>query len=224
MPKRPRKRGRRPKTYAAVLAATSELLESVSLAELSVAQILAAAAVGRTSFYEHFSSKDDVVVKLLRSISVEVAEQIEPMFERGDRGPEDAFREGISNLMRISSRYAPLLVAVTEEWPSVPDLHRIWFRMQGGLTARLAETIDRDRAAGIAPAGADSEALAASLIWMAERAFHIAMIGDRPTLLNHEPLVEPLVQLFVGTIYGRPVQGEHVGIATGQRAVGVPVP
>jgi AcrR family transcriptional regulator len=224
MPQRPRKRGRRPKTYAAVLAATSELLESVSLAELSVAQILAAAAVGRTSFYEHFSSKDDVVVKLLRSISVEVAEQIEPMFERGDRGPEEAFREGISTLMRTSSRYAPLLVAVTEEWPAVPDLRRIWFRMQGGLTARLAETIDRDRAAGIAPAGADSEALAASLIWMAERAFHIAMIGDHPALVNQEPLVEPLVQLFVGTIYGRPVRGEDAGPPTGQPAFGVPVP
>jgi TetR/AcrR family transcriptional regulator, ethionamide resistance regulator len=201
----PRKRGRRPKTYAAVLAATSELLESVSLAELSVAQILSAAAVGRTSFYEHFSSKDDVVVKLLRSISVEVAEEIEPMFDRGERRPEQAFSEGLTNLMRISSRYAPLLLAAAEEWPAVPELRRIWFRMLGDVTARLAETIERDRAAGIAPAGADSEALAASLIWAAERAFHIAMTGDHPTLVDQDALVDPLVQLFVGTIYGRPV-------------------
>jgi TetR/AcrR family transcriptional regulator, ethionamide resistance regulator len=201
----PRKRGRRPKTYAAVLAATSELLESVSLAELSVAQILSAAAVGRTSFYEHFSSKDDVVVKLLRSISVEVAEEIEPMFDRGERRPEQAFGEGLTNLMRISSRYAPLLLAATEEWPAVPELRRIWFRMLGDVTARLAETIERDRAAGIAPAGADSEALAAALIWATERAFHIAMTGDHPTLVDQDALVDPLVQLFVGTIYGRPV-------------------
>jgi AcrR family transcriptional regulator len=223
-PKRPRKRGRRPKTYAAVLAATSSLLESVPLAELSVAQILDVAAVGRTSFYEHFSSKDDVVVKLLRSISVEVAAELEPMFERGERGPDEAFGEGISDLMRISSRYAALLVAVTEEWPAVPELRRIWFRMQGGLTARLAEAIERDRAAGIAPAGADSEALAASLIWAAERAFHIAMIGDHPTLVDQAALVEPLVQLFVGTIYGRPVQRERPSRAEHQRGLGVPTP
>jgi AcrR family transcriptional regulator len=205
-PKRPGKRGRRPKTYAAVLAATSELLESVPLAELSVAQILAAAAVGRTSFYEHFCSKDDVVVKLVRSVSAEVAEELEPMFERGGREPDEAFREGLSNLTGISSRYAPLLIAATEEWPAVPELRRIWFRLLGDVTARLAETIDRDRAGGIAPPGADSEALAASLIWAAERALHIAMIGDHPTLVDQDALVEPLVQLFVGTIYARPVR------------------
>jgi AcrR family transcriptional regulator len=206
MPARTPKRGRRPKTYAAVLASMSALLESVSLAELSVAQILAAAAVGRTSFYEHFSSKEDVVVKLMRSISDEVGDGIEPMFHRGRRTPDEAFRESVANLLRTSSLYAPLLIAVAEEWPAVPELRDIWFEMLGDVTARLAQTIERDRAAGIAPPGADAEALAAALIWSAERAFHVAMTGRHPTLVDHEVLIEPLVQLFVGTIYGRPVQ------------------
>jgi AcrR family transcriptional regulator len=205
MSARPRRRGRRPKTYASVLNATSRLLESTPLAELSVAQILSAAAVGRTSFYEHFSSKDDVVVKLMRSISAEVGEELEPLFERGPRTPDEAFRDGLTNVMQTSSRYAPLLVAVAEEWPAVPELRAIWFEMLGRVTKRLAQTIERDRAAGIAPAGADSEALAASLIWSAERAFHIAMTGRHPTLVHERSLVEPLVQLFVGSIYGRAV-------------------
>jgi AcrR family transcriptional regulator len=202
---RPRRRGRRPKTYASVLEATSGLLESTPLAELSVAQILSAAAVGRTSFYEHFSSKDDVVVKLMRSISAEVGEELEPLFERGPRTPDEAFREGLTNLMQTSSRYAPLLVAVAEEWPAVPELRAIWFGMLGAVTTRLAQAIERDRAAGIAPAGADSEALAASLIWSAERAFHVAMTGRHATLVDERSLIEPLVQLFVGSIYGRAV-------------------
>ena len=201
-----RKRGRRPRTQAAVLEATSRLLTSVSLSELSVAQILDAAQVGRTSFYEHFSSKVDVVVKLVRSISVEAAAEIEPMFERGERSVDEAFREGVENLMGVSSRYAPLLVAVTEEWPAVPELRAIWFSMLADATRRLGETIERDRAAGIAPAGADSQALAASLIWSAERAFHVAMTGEHPILVDENALVEPLVQLFVGSIYGRAVR------------------
>jgi AcrR family transcriptional regulator len=199
------RRGRRPKTYAAVLEATSTLLESTSLAELSVAQILSAADVGRTSFYEHFSSKDDVVVKLMRSISAEVGAELEPMFDRGRRTPEAAFRQGLTNLITSSARYAPLLVAVAEEWPAVPELRSIWFQTHGQLTARLAQTIERDRAAGIAPAGAGSEALAASLIWTTERAFHVAMTGRHPTLGDQGTLIEPLVQLFVGSIYGRAV-------------------
>ena len=194
-------RGRRPKTYAAVLEATSELLQSTSLAELTVAQILTTAAVGRTSFYEHFTSKDDVVVKLLRRFGAEVGERTEPMFERG-RPVDDAFREGLTNLIETSSRHAWLLVAVAEEWPAVPELRSVWLEMLGNLTERLASAIERDREAGIAPPGADADALAASLVWTAERAFHVAMTGVHPILVDARSVIEPLVQLFVGTIYG----------------------
>jgi TetR/AcrR family transcriptional regulator, ethionamide resistance regulator len=203
---RSRRRGRRPRTYAAVLAATSELLETVPLAQLSVARIIAAAGVSRTSFYEHFTSKEDVVVKLVRSISAEVADEIEPMFARDGRGPEQAFGEGLSRLLRVSARHAPLVLAASEEWPAVPELQRLWFRMHGELTRRLAELIVAERAAGHAPDGADADALAACLVWTGERAFHVAMTGEIPVLPSHEALVEPLVQLYVGTIYRRPVQ------------------
>jgi AcrR family transcriptional regulator len=203
---RPRRRGRRPRTYAAVLAATSELLETVPLAQLSVARVIAAAGVSRTSFYEHFTSKEDVVVKLVRSISAEVAEEIEPMFARDGRGPEQAFREGLSRLLRVSARHAPLVLAASEEWPAVPELQRLWFRMHGELTRRLADLIAAERAAGRAPGGADPEALAACLVWTGERAFHVAMTGEIPGLSGHDALIEPLVQLYVGTIYRRPVR------------------
>jgi AcrR family transcriptional regulator len=205
-----RRRGRRPRTHAAVLAATSELLESRSLTQLSVAQILEAANVGRTSFYEHFSSKEDVLIKLVRSISAEVSDEIEPMFDRGDRTPDDGFREGLGRMMQVCARYAPLVVAATEEWPSVPELQRLWLRMHGDLTMRLAHVIESDRAAGLAPPGAEAEALAASLVWTAERSFHVAMTADHPTLVDQHALVEPLAQLFVGAIYGRPLSPVRV--------------
>ena len=53
--------------------------------------------------------------------------------------------------------------------------------------------------------GADARALAASLVWTAERSFHVAVGGDHPTLVDAEAVVAPLTQLFVGTIYGRAV-------------------
>jgi TetR/AcrR family transcriptional regulator, ethionamide resistance regulator len=202
----PPRRGRRPRTYAAVLEATSGLLATTSLADLSVAQILDAADVGRTSFYEHFASKDDVVVKLMAGLADDVARELEPMFERGERSPDDAFRLGLTNLVDAATRYAPLVVAVSEEWPAIPELRDIWFAMLGDFTARLGRLIERERAAGVAPEGADAQALAASLVWTAERSFHVAMSGSHPTLRDGGVLVDPLVQLFVGSIYGRPVQ------------------
>jgi AcrR family transcriptional regulator len=203
---RPRKRGRRPKTYEAVLRATSELLETVPLAELSVAQILRAAGVGRTSFYEHFASKDDVVVKLVRSVSADVADGIEPMFDRGERPIEEAFRDGLTAWMRIATDHGPLLMAAIEEWPAVPELRRAWLELLGEVSRRLAALIDQDRAAGLAPPGARSDALAASLVWGAERAFHVAMSGHHDVLSSPDVIVEPLLQLYVGSIYGRAVE------------------
>ncbi|MFL5865003.1 MAG: TetR/AcrR family transcriptional regulator [Solirubrobacteraceae bacterium] len=197
------RRGRRPRTYGAVLQATSALLATSSLAELSVAQILDAADVGRTSFYEHFASKDDVVVKLMQSLSDEVVRQLEPMFERGERSPDEAFRLGLTNLVHAASRSAPLVVAVAEEWPAIAELRAIWFQMLGDFTARLARLIARERAAGLAPPGAGAQALAASLVWTAERSIHIAA---GPGLVATDAIIEPLVQLFVGTIYGRAVR------------------
>jgi AcrR family transcriptional regulator len=197
------RRGRRPRTYEAVLGATARLLETTPLADLSVAQILAAAGVGRTSFYEHFASKDDVVVKLMRRIAAEVGEELEPLFERGDESPEAAVRRALSNVIATASRHARLLVTVAEQWPLVPELRALWLAVLGQATARLAEAIDRERAAGAAPPGADSRALAAALVWTAERSFHVAMTGAERTLAGRDSLLEPLVQLFVGTIYGR---------------------
>jgi TetR/AcrR family transcriptional regulator, ethionamide resistance regulator len=202
----PPRRGRRPRTYGAVLEATAELLETTALADLSVAQILDAAGVGRTSFYEHFGSKDDVVVKLMQSLSEEVAEELTPMLERGRRSPDEAFRLGLANLVGVASRYAPLVVAVSEEWPAISELKEIWFGMLGDFTVRLARMIESERAAGVAPEGADARALAASLVWTAERVFHVAAGGDHPTLVNVSTIVQPLTQLFVGTIYGRAVE------------------
>jgi hypothetical protein len=42
-------------------------------------------------------------------------------------------------------------------------------------------------------------------VWTAERTFHVAMTGAHRTLDDQDTLIEPLVQLFVGTIYGRAV-------------------
>jgi hypothetical protein len=88
----------------------------------------------------------------------------------------------------------------------VPELRAIWFAMLGDVVTQLAATIERERVAGTAPPGADPVALAAALTWSAERSFHVAMTGAHPTLADPDALLEPLRQLYVGSIYGRPVR------------------
>ena len=204
----PPRRGRRPRTYGAVLEATAQLLETTALADLSVAQILAAADVGRTSFYEHFSSKDDVVVKLMESLSDEVAEELTPMFERGERSPDEAFALGLGNLVDAASRYAPLVVAVSEEWPAIPGAaSEIWFGMLGDFTARLARMIESERAAARGAGWAPTRARWPRR-WCGPPSGPFTSPSAETIRRWWTPttVVAPLMQLFVGTIYGRAVR------------------
>ena len=94
------------------------------------------------------------------------------------------------------------MVTGSVEWPAIPELRRLWLRIHADLTRRIAAVIVADRQAGLAPAGADPEALAAALVWSTERALLVSRTGRMPALEDPEALVEPLTQLYVRTIYG----------------------
>ena len=59
----------RPATIAtrdAMLDAARELIAEIGYASMSHADITAAVGMGRTTFYEHFSSKEDLLIELVR--------------------------------------------------------------------------------------------------------------------------------------------------------------
>ena len=47
--------------------------------------------------------------------------------------------------------------------------------------------------------------LAACLLWGYERVLHVALVGDAAGLDGPEAIVEPLTQMMVGGLYGRPL-------------------
>jgi AcrR family transcriptional regulator len=188
----------------AILEATQELLKTVSLSELSVAQIIEAANVSRTSFYFYFSSKDAVVVALVKEVSREISELIKPLLERGDVDPEDAVRQSLTNWLTVGGEHAAVLAAAAEEWPRSPEIGAVWHGVLRRVSDALARAIERERAAGVAPPGVGGKALASSLVWATERVFHVSAIGV-PGLPSISAAVEPLVQMYMGAIYGRPL-------------------
>lgn len=201
----PPRRGRRPKTEAAVLAATAELLRTVSLADLTVAQIVAASGTSRSSFYEHFGSKDAVVLALAESVTAGAAGDMARLLAPSGRPVEDVFRAGFAAWLDAAATNHQIWLAATEGWPRAPELRELWLGVGRAVGEQIAVVIERDRATGLAPGGADAQALGATLAWATERAFHVALFGGHGTLTGIDAIIEPLVQLYVGTIYGRPV-------------------
>ena len=96
------------------------------------------------------------------------------------------------------------LRAVMENWHSVPELTELWLGVVNRFASGLAVDIERERDAGLAKSGIDSRQLGSALIWATERCFHVAGLGLDKDLPGEQDIVEPLLAMWLGTIYGVP--------------------
>jgi len=188
----------------AILAATEQLLGDQPLNQLSVADIIDAAGISRTSFYAHFNSKTAVIAECLRRVMDQVTVAVEPIHSQSGGDAEAAIRISLQQWVEVCKVHGALLRAISEEWPHDEELRDLWFAMIGAVTAGTSNVIRGARRNGQAPAGADAPGLAACLMWGYERVLHVALIGDAAGLPGPDAIVEPLVQMMVGGLFGRP--------------------
>jgi AcrR family transcriptional regulator len=198
----PPRTSRRART--AVLAATERLLRERPLNTLSVGDIIDAAGVSRSSFYAHFNSKTAVIAECLRRVMDQVTVAVEPFHSQSDADAEAAIRVSLQRWIEVAEVHGALLRAVSEEWPHDDELRELWFAMLETVTAGTARVIAAARRSGQAPAGADAQALAACLMWGYERVLHVSLVGDVRGLPGPRAIVEPLAQMMLGGLYGRP--------------------
>jgi AcrR family transcriptional regulator len=190
-------------TRALILAATESLLERVPLHDLSVAQIIEQAEISRATFYFYFSSKFGVVVGLLSKIMDDVYDVARPFMERAEADePTAALRRSLESAARTWRTHRLALRAVSEHWNAVPELRGLWLVVVARFTDGVASEIDRQRAAGLAPAGVDSRELAAVLLWACERSFYVAGLDVGSELRSEDHAVDALFAIWRGGIYG----------------------
>lgn len=186
----------------AVCEATERLLAAESLADLSVAEILTEAGVSRGSFYFYFPSKYAVLAALVTRVNDEVFAATQTWLHRAPDEPlERALRESMRAALAAWRLHAPVMRAMAESWHDDADLESAWRTLMGRFTVASAEQIDREREAGVAPAGADAHALGAMLTWMTERALYLAISDEEPEI-GDEQLIETLTAVWLRAIYG----------------------
>lgn len=189
----------------AILTATEDLLRERPLHEVSVADIIDAAGVSRTSFYAHFASKTAVIAECLRGLMDQVTVATAPLRTRDLGDPETAIRLSLMQWVEVCRRHGPLLRTASERWPYDAELRELWLtvlRTRTDETARLIRAARRHPPASAA--GADPTALAACLMWGFERVLHLSLVGHCAELPEPGAIVEPLVQMMLGSVYGRP--------------------
>lgn len=210
-----------PRAQAAVLAATEQLLRERPLHQLSVGDIIAAAGISRTSFYAHFPSKTAVIAACLRGVMDQVTAAVAPLHSVQDGDTEQAIRLSLERWVEVCKRHGALLRAVSEQWPHDEVLRDLWFGTLEGMATGTARVILGARRRGVAPPGAEPQALAACLMWGYERVLHLSLVGDAPGLAEPDAIVAPLTQMMVGGLFGRPLDGRTAPAAAGRRPGGV---
>jgi AcrR family transcriptional regulator len=200
---RPRRHQGTSEAEEAIFAATEQLLGQVPLHDISVADILAEAHVSRGTFYFYFSSKYAVVTGLLSQVMDEIYEVVRPFVERDMAGPpEEILRRSLEATVHVWAAHRATLRATHEHWHAVDELGTRWLSVVERFTDAVAAQIDRERSAGIAPAGIDSRRLAATLLWSTDRCLYIAASGADGDLPSEGDIVEVLIRLWLGTLYG----------------------
>jgi TetR/AcrR family transcriptional regulator, ethionamide resistance regulator len=190
------------RAQTAILEATERLLRERPLRLVSVADIIEAAGVSRTSFYAYFASKTAVIAECLREVMDQVMVAARPFHAQSGGDAEAAIRVSLLQWVEVCKTHGALLRTVSEEWPHDAEIRALWFEALETVTAGTARVIRSARQSGRAPAGADPRALAACLMWGYERVLHVALVGDAVGLPDPDAIVEPLAQMMVGGLYG----------------------
>jgi AcrR family transcriptional regulator len=186
----------------AILDATSALLQTESLDELSVAQILEGAGISRATFYFYFASKDDAFLALLSEVIDAVVPEFEAIMADPERRRPPRLLQEIARWLSLGGPRRAVMSNAIEEWPRRQDLRPVFLAGVDRLESAVSRAIDEDRAAGVAIESVPSAQLAAGLVWTLERTWHASISGAEP--LSDLPAVSAaLAATFTAAIYGR---------------------
>jgi AcrR family transcriptional regulator len=186
----------------AVLAATERLLSDRRLDEITVLDIIEAARVSRATFYIYFESKQVVVGALAEAIMEQLYNDLWAPFIAGTEPPSDELMtDHMLESMAVWREHRPVLVAAAEAWRADAAAFYHWGALWRRYVSDVRDYIERARASGQAPDGADAQTLAALLVWGNESALYLAFSGAAPELEADERLAKAISAMWMRTIY-----------------------
>ena len=187
----------------AIFDATERLLSEHSLQDISVAQIIAEAGLSRATFYFYFGSKHSVAGSLLARITDEIFQFVQPFVNRSPtESPRDALAQSLQAAIDIWERHRPTLRATLQHWSTNDEIGRQWVAGTELFTNAIAAQIERDRDAGLAPAGPPARQLAATLLWGTQHCLFAAGLGVDDDLPSERDAYEALFAMWSRAIYG----------------------
>jgi AcrR family transcriptional regulator len=204
-----RRRGARKGDFreADILRTFEALIATKPPAAIGIDELAVGAGISRSAFYFYFASKDAVLTALLADLEESLLAENADWYQGG--AAEPALRRSLEHGVALWSARGPLLRLIYQS-DDVPEPVRMFrARSRERATRLTAERIERERAAGRAPAGPPSaEGLAAALLQLRTGVLCETFVpevtpGFSATEVDAEALVDDLLATMVRMLYGQ---------------------
>jgi AcrR family transcriptional regulator len=200
---RPRPRDRSSQIEQQLFAATTRLLEKTSARDLSVAQIIEEAGVSRGTYYHYFSSKWELINSLVASSIAAIYAPVMQFVEVDENVPrQEALKAALRGGCVAWANNRAVLRAVYEHWREVPELKAMQLALLEPFQRSIVVELERERAAGLAPPGADANQVVAALLWSSLTCLNVAGLEEVPEIPDEAAVAEVLIDIWMRTLYG----------------------
>jgi AcrR family transcriptional regulator len=188
----------------AILEATSELLASVPFADLTIAQIAESGGVSRSSLYFYFADKAQILLLLYGSVLEEMSAELEQWLADPDRHAEPWSAASIRAAVTVALRNSNVVCAALDNRGAHREIDAVWSLYFDRAVERCTLLIERERAAGLAPAtGPPAPALARALMHMTLHSIHELLRTGAGTA-EAEQLIDTLTVLWARGVGNEP--------------------
>jgi AcrR family transcriptional regulator len=182
----------------ALLRALDALLRESDLELIAIADISARAGVTRSAFYFYFENKAACVAALCADVYVGSLAAAGHLAD-GSLTPARRIERMVEDLIASVRERHYLFRAVLEARRTSSGIREMWAGYLESFVAPTALHIDAERAAGRAPAGPDSRALATLLLELSDRMLEHLGPDDNPA---DRLRAEALATVWLRSIYG----------------------
>ena len=201
-----RKPGRKRVDPGVIIDALEGLLAETPLRDLNVEDIIRAANISRATFYTCFATKFAATSALFARVVEEVAGATSSYLIRTDgQSPTEALRRGVAESIQVWSRHRDILATVIENEHAVPELAEQLVTVKNRMSDVLAEQIERDRQAGLAPSGYDARELSASLVECTFQLVYRSSIDPKADRRFDARTCDLITTLWCGAVYRLPL-------------------
>lgn len=166
-------------TRQRLLDAARRVIGRLGYLDTTVNDIVVEAGVARGSFYSYFESKADLFHQLAATIDEQIDRDV-VSFERSTDDPIETLKQANRRYLAVVRANADLYELVNQVAAIDPAIAALRLESRKHHVRRVAATIRRWQAAGIAAASIDAETTAVALVAMLSNAAYWHYVGGDP--------------------------------------------